>query len=125
MRTTLLLAAGALALGVAAQAASAQGGSVYTAKNLLDICQEGDNASRMVGQIAEIECEQYVRGYVEALIETGGVGEKTGICPPEQNTADEVRWAFARWAHKSYTERTKMTASAALLATLKDSFACK
>ena len=54
----------------------------------------------------------------------GAAGAGSDVCPPEQNTADEVRWAFMRWVHASYTERKEMPAADALLATLKDSFPC-
>lgn len=97
--------------------------SDYTAEELLSPCQEADNDARW-GQAAEIECEQYIIGYVDALEVTGAIGTETGVCLPEQNTADEVRWAFMRWVHESYSQRTKMKAANALLATMQDAFPC-
>lgn len=97
--------------------------SNYTTAELLSPCQEADNDARW-GQAAEIECEQYIIGYVDALEVTGAIGSESGICLPEQNTADEVRWAFMRWVHQSYSERIKMMAANAVLETLKASFAC-
>ncbi len=97
--------------------------SNYSAAELLSPCQEADNDARW-GQAAEVECEQYIIGYVDALEATGAVGTEAGICLPEQNIADEVRWAFMRWVHSDYSGRTKMLAAEAVLATLKDSFPC-
>lgn len=97
--------------------------SNYTSAELLSPCQEADNDARW-GQAAEIECEQYIIGYVDALEATGAIGADSGICLPEQNVADEVRWAFMRWVHGSYSERTKMMAANALLATMQESFPC-
>lgn len=95
--------AGLMALAVTAQAQSP--GSGYPAIELLEICQEADNDSRRLGAAAEVECEQYIVGFVDALVETGQTGADAGICLPEQNVADEVRWAFKRWVHASYTAR--------------------
>lgn len=94
----------------------------YSAGDLLSPCQEADNDARW-GEAAETECEQYVLGFVGALQITG-TAEVEGICPPEQNTADEVRWAFMRWVHASFTKRKAMPANEAMLATLKENFAC-
>lgn len=47
------------------------------------------------------------------------------MCPPDVNTADEVRWAYTKWVHGSYTERSAMPGADALLATLKESFTCE
>ena len=55
--------------------------------------------------------------------QTGETGKS--VCPPKLNTADEVRWAFMRWVHGSYSKRKAMPAADALMATLKESFACK
>ena len=111
-----------LALGTPVLAGS-HVGSGYLAKDLLSPCQEADNDARW-GEAAETECEQYIVGFVDALHATGMAGPGTEICPPGQNTADEVRWAFMRWVHKDYSNRTVMTASEALMGTLKDNFAC-
>lgn len=97
--------------------------SNYIALELLSPCQEADNDARW-GQAAEIECEQYIIGFVDALEVTGGVGEENGICLPSENTADEVRWAFMRWVHQSFTKRKAMMAGEALMATLKENFPC-
>ena len=87
-------------------------------------CQEADNDARW-GEAAETECEQYILGFVHALEISGEIGKDAGICPPLQNTADEVRWAFMRWVHASFTERKAISAADALMATLKESFPCK
>ncbi len=123
---TRLTALAALGLAFAAPEAAADGfaGTAYPARDLLNICQEADNASRMIGQIAETECEQYMTGFVDALFLAGGTGPEAGICPPQVNTADEMRWAFAKWVHASWTERTAMSAGDAIMGTLRDSFAC-
>lgn len=111
----IILAATAAVLLVSGQA-SAQS---YTAHDLLSSCTIADNDSRD-GYVAELECEQYVMGFVHALAETG---DKT-ICVPSRNTADEVRWAYMRWVHESYSERKNLSAGAALLGTLNDNFKC-
>lgn len=98
-------------------------GPEYPAKELMQICVEADNDSRF-GQALEIECEQYMLGFVQALATTGMAGEGTEICPPAQNLQDEVRWAYTRWIHGDYTKRVQLSAADALLATLKDEFPC-
>lgn len=120
--TTILSAAllAGLATGAAADSFS---GSGYSAADLLSPCQEADNDARW-GDAAETECEQYLIGFADALREVGQTGPDAGICPPEQNTADEIRWAFMRCVHASYTERTKLPAADAVLATLRESFPC-
>lgn len=112
--------AGALVAGPAL--ADSHGGSVYLAGDLLSPCQEADNDARW-GEAAETECEQYMIGFVDALKLTGAK-KSMGICAPEQNTADEVRWAFMRWVHASYSKRKAMPANEAVLATLKENFPC-
>ena len=112
--------AGSLVCGTASADAHMSG---YTAADLLSPCQEADSDARD-GITFETECEQYIMGFVGALKEIGAKSE-LGICAPEQNTADEVRWAFIRWVYTSYTENKKMPASAALMATLKDNFLCE
>ena len=121
--TTILSAVLVAGFAGTAQADSFTGSS-YLAGELLSPCQESDNDSRW-GAAAEAECEQYLIGFADALKEVGQIGPESGICPPEQNTADEIRWAFMRWVHASYTERTKMPAADAVLATLKESFPCE
>lgn len=95
----------------------------YNAMALLSPCQESDNDSRW-GEAAETECEQYLMGFVHALIEVDAIGPESGMCPPDINTADEVRWAFMRWVHADYSARIKMPAGDALKATLRDEFPC-
>ena len=112
-----------LALAVAAPASADSHGSGYLASDLISPCQEADNDARW-GEAAETECEQYIVGFVDALRTTGMAGSGTEICPPDVNTADEVRWAFMRWVHGSYGTRTKIPAADALLATLKENFPC-
>ncbi len=126
MRSQLVFILGAGVLVLASYSAQADSftGSGYPAMALLSPCQESDNDARW-GEAAETECEQYILGFVDALKEVGATGAEAGVCPPEVNTADEVRWAFMRWVHASYGERTKMPAADALLATLKDSFTCE
>lgn len=124
MRATPFIASLALAASVAGMPASADNHMpAYSALDLLAPCQEADNDARW-GEFAETECEQYIMGFVGALKEIGAKSE-LGICAPEQNTADEVRWAFMRWVHASYTERKTMPASTALMTTLKDEFPCQ
>jgi hypothetical protein len=114
--TTIGAAALVLALGTAAQAED------YSAGQLLAPCMEADNDARW-GETAELECEQYILGYVGALKLTGGVGDASGICLPEENLADEVRWAYMRWINEKYSRRS-MPAADALMGTLKEKFAC-
>ena len=124
MRAALIIASLALAGSHFAGPASAQtpATSGYSAKDLLAPCQEADSDARN-GVFAEAECEQYISGYVDALQAVGAKAD-LDICVPEQNTADEVRWAFTRWMHASYSARTKMSASEALMGALKENFPC-
>ena len=124
LRTTATTALAALLLTAsAAVTADSFSGSGYSAADLLSPCQESDNDARW-GEAAETECEQYIMGFVDAMREVGATGEEKGICPPEVNTADEVRWAFMRWVHQDYGPRTRMPAADALLETLRSAFGC-
>ena len=125
MKTTrTLLVGGLLCLASTLAGADSYTGADYKAGDLLSPCQEADNDARW-GEAAETECEQYIMGFVDALKEVGGTGPEAGTCPPETNTADEVRWAYMRWVHADYTKRKAMPAADALLAMLKDSFKCE
>lgn len=118
LRKDLLVAvtAGAfLLVGGVSQAGSL---SKYTIKQLLDPCVEGDNDSRW-GAAAEAECEQYITGFTDAYMLTAAGGKAEGICLPEQNRADEVRWA-----HENYDLRDKPAAEG-LIAAIKAHFPCK
>lgn len=124
VRTAGTAVAGALLLAACTAAgADSFSGSGYSAGDLLSPCQEADNDARW-GEAAETECEQYILGFVDALEGTGATGTESGICPPEVNTPDEVRWAFMRWVHGDYAARIRMPAADALLETLKNAFEC-
>ena len=125
MRSIAMTVFATCALAIAPLAAEAASitGSSYVAKDLMSPCQEADNDSRW-GAAAEVECEQYIMGFVDAMAEVGALGPDAGICLPETNVADEVRWAFMRWVHTSYTKNIAMPAADALLETLKASFPC-
>ena len=121
MRKVMFITPLALSVALCLSPASAQTGG-YSAGDLLSPCQEADNDARW-GEAAETECEQYIMGFVGALAVTEA-GAAAGICPPPSNTADEIRWAFMRWVHASFSARKAMPAEQALLSTLKESFAC-
>ncbi len=70
-----------------------------------------------------MECEQYVYGFTHLYLHSG-MAKADNVCLPEQNQADEIRWAFMRWAHKNFGKRD-MPAVQGLIATLKDKFPCK
>ena len=125
MRSTIIVLAAALLIGAPGVAAAKSfSGPDYKASALLSPCQESDNDARW-GEAAETECEQYILGFVDALKAVDAIGGESGMCPPEVNTADEVRWAFMRWVHADYAKRNAMEAADAVLATLKDQFPCK
>jgi hypothetical protein len=95
----------------------------YKVRDLLEPCVEGDNDSRG-GAVLEMECEQYITGFTDLYIRAG-LAKKDKIClPPEGNRADEIRWAFMRWAHENFGKRD-IPAVDGLLATLKWKFKCK
>ncbi len=123
MRLLIITTVAAALSGAAAFADSHSTSTGYMASDLLSPCQEADNDARW-GEAAETECEQYIIGYVDALLATGAAGPGTAVCPPMVNTADEVRWAFMRWVHASYTKRKAMPAAQALMATLAENFPC-
>lgn len=113
----ILLIATALAPPAMAQTAD------YTIAELLAPCMEGDNDARW-GLFAETECEQYVMGFADAYILMGGA-ERDNVClPATGNRADEIRWAFMKWANQNFKDRDK-PASHGLLAAIRTNFACK
>ena len=116
--------AGAAALGGFSPTADAaeKKGKVYSVADLLKPCIEGDNDSRW-GEAAEAECEQYINGFTDAITEVGYATKENNICLPVLNRADEIRWAFMRWAHQNYGDRD-MPASTGLLETLKARMTC-
>ncbi len=97
--------------------------SAYTVGELLGPCIVGDNDSRE-GAVSEMECEQYIKGFTDAYIQSGAAKDDN-VCLPAQNRDDEVRWAFMRWAHEHYSDRNKIKASDGLRDTLKANFMCK
>ena len=120
MRSLLTAAVAAAGLMVAGPLAGTAGAAQpYSAVELLKACTEADNDARW-GETAELECEQYVLGFVHALQETGD----TTICVPVQNTVREVRWAYMRWVHEDYGAHKDMSAGQALMGTLRDKFKC-
>ena len=71
-----------------------------------------------------MECEQYIRGFTDAFLHTNA-SERDKVClPPEGNRADEIRWAFMRWAHQNY-EKRDMAAAYGLLEAITDRFSCE
>ena len=120
MRSFILaaLVAGLAAPGLAAPGLAAA--QTYSAHDLLSVCTIADNDSRD-GFVAEMECEQYIMGFVHALAETGD----TTICVPPRNTADEVRWAYMRWVHEDYSAHKELPAGKALMGTRQDKFKCQ
>ena len=112
----------AASIGTAAVAGS-HTEEMYAAKELMQTCVAADNDARD-GPTFEIECEQYITGFVQALELTGQAGPGTEICPPQVNMPDEVRWAFTRWIHGDFRNRVSLSAADALLATLKEEFGC-
>jgi len=125
MGTALNLIAGAgLAVGLVfgSAAALAQDISDYRVRDLLAPCVEGDNDSRG-GAVLELECEQYITGFTDLYVRAG-LAKSDKVCLPDENRADEVRWAFMRWAHDNFDERD-MAAVDGLVMTLKARFPCK
>ncbi len=121
MRGRHLLAAAASLLLASGQASADI--SDYTVADLLEPCVEGDNDSRG-GAVLEMECEQYVSGFTDLYVRAG-LDKQDKVClPPEGNRADEVRWAFMRWAHDNFDQRG-MPAVDGLKATLQARFKCK
>jgi len=115
---------GAGALAAAAEPASGDARS-YPASDLIAPCRTADSDSREEGRAAQVECEQYLLGFVDALASAGASGAGKTTCPPAVNTGAEVRWAFMRWVYGDYDARSRMTAGDAVLAALQEEFRCK
>ncbi len=121
MRGKSLLAAAAGLLLATGQATADI--SDYSVADLLEPCVEGDNDSRG-GAVLEMECEQYVSGFTDLYIRAG-LDKQDKVCLPSAgNRADEVRWAFMRWAHDNFDQRG-MPAVDGLKATVQARFKCK
>ena len=127
MMTTRKLAATAAAVAAvlfAATTAQAAELSDYTIKQLLEPCTEGDNDSRW-GQVAEQECQQYIRGFTDSYLVLVAGGAKAVTClPPPGNRDTEIRWAFMKWANKNFDRRGRPAAEG-MMATLREAFGCK
>ena len=94
----------------------------YKVRDLLTPCVEGDNDSRG-GAVLEMECEQYVTGFTDLYLRAE-LDERDNVCLPETgNRADEIRWAFMRWAHDNFDQRD-MPAVDGLIATVQARFKC-
>ena len=89
----------------------------YRVRDLPELCVEGDNDSRG-GAVLEMECEQYVNGFTHLYLRFGRA-KSDKVCLPEQNQADEMRWA-----HENFGDWDQ-PAVEGLMATLKMHFACK
>ena len=112
--------AAALLLAAPANAGEISG---YTSGELLGPCIVGDNDSRD-GAVSEKECEQYLKGFTDAYIQSGAAAADK-VCLPERNRDDEVRWAFMRWAYQNFSERNNIKAADGVRATLKSEFKCQ
>ena len=115
-----LIAGLGLAATAAVSGAFAADLSKYAVADLMEPCFEADNDARW-GAAAEAECEQYLRGFTDALILSGVAEGK--VCLPPQNRDAEVRWAFIRWVHEHFGDR-EQPAAQGLMATLEDKFPC-
>ena len=110
------------ALGLTMGPALGQSGTDYRVRDLLTPCVEGDNDSRG-GAVLEMECEQYVTGFTDLYLRAK-LNERDNVCLPETgNRADEIRWAFMRWAHDNFDQRD-IPAVDGLIATLQSRFKC-
>ena len=70
-----------------------------------------------------MECEQYVTGFTDLYL-NAKLNERDNVCLPETgNRADEIRWAFMRWAHDNFDQRV-IPAVEGLLATVQERFQC-
>ena len=118
----LIPLAALLTMGFGLTSAGAAELSGYLGSELYSPCHESDNDARF-GAAAEAECEQYLRGFTDALVMAGMVGPDSNICLPEENRDDEVRWAYMRWINENFGDRNKPAAET-LMATLKDKFPC-
>lgn len=70
-----------------------------------------------------MECEQYVSGFTDLYVDSG-MAKNDNVYLPKQNQADEIRWAFMRWAHQHFDQRG-IAAVEGLMATLKARFKYK
>ena len=123
-RALSLLGAAGLAASLALGAGPAFGQDTsYRVRDLLQPCVEGDNDSRG-GAVLEMECEQYVTGFTDLYL-SAGLDARDNVCLPKTgNRADEIRWAFMRWAHDHFDQRD-MPAVDGLLATVRARFKCE
>ena len=113
-----------VALGAALFLPTAQAQlSDYPMGELLNLCFEGANDARW-GEDEEIKCEQYLRGFSDALLVTGQVEQENVCLPPPGNRDDELRMAYMLWGKSHYDQRD-IPAGEAVMAMLKASFACQ
>lgn len=111
----------ALSLALAPSPAQAQElPEMVTAKDLLLPCQEADNDARD-GYYAHLECVGFLRGFVAGVAASGA----EGLCLPAANRDDQLRRAFVRWVHASFSARSKLRLGDAVLAALTETFACE
>lgn len=97
--------------------------SRYTVGDLLHPCAEGDNDARG-GAVFELECEQYLSGFIDLYLRAG-MDLEQGVCLPNtRNFIDEIRWSFMRWAHENFDQRY-LSAVDGLISTLNERFPCR
>lgn len=101
----------------------AQSADGYRVIDLLAPCVEADNDARDGGP-HETECEQYLQGFIDALSVTSEPDTDYGICLPDTNVRDEIRWAFMRWAHGDYSARIKLPAGEGVMQAIQAEMGC-
>ena len=98
----------------------------YSGITLAALCLEGDNDSRR-GVEAERECEQYIRGFLDALgtlqLEQASVSLPQLCLPAEIDALDAVRRNYTRWVFENFEQR-ESPAGAVLMESLQQEFAC-
>ncbi len=108
---------GAAALSSPARTAAAT--PFYRAGDLAGICLEADNDARD-GEEAAFECEQYLRGVLDALAADPAL---SGLCLPELDRLAKIRRHLTRWVYAHFDERDR-SAAAVIREMLRSEFSC-
>ena len=103
---------------------AADDGVDYSVGELLLPCVEGDADARW-GEDLQAACDQYIRGFIDAVRFMPGAARKAGVCIPDRkDQVMQIRWAFIKWA-ATQPETHSLPAGEGMAAAISKAFPCQ